>query len=141
MNVLDSSELLEFSNDRIVNCNNNGNAMIEVSENCVVGDGDAKSKSRMDQLDNVERAEGNGLSNLEGEDSMRTVSNSDIKLESGLCGKGRGLNQFDNFSVQLRLQDKEKRENQRIEEGGLSNFKHSEGEDNDKLFLYDLWLK
>ncbi|KAL1320343.1 hypothetical protein AAHE18_14G050800 [Arachis hypogaea] len=60
MNVLDSSELLEFSNDRIVNCNNNGNAMVEVSEvseNCGVGDGDAKSKSRMDQLDNVERAE------------------------------------------------------------------------------------
>ncbi|KAL4360363.1 hypothetical protein HN51_020755 [Arachis hypogaea] len=129
MTVLDSSELLGFSNDRIGNCDNNGNARVEDSEKCGVGVGDARSESGMDQLDDVERAQDDGLSDLEGEDSMRMVSNSDVKLEGGLCGEGEGLDQFYNFGVQLRLEDKEERENERVEEGGLSDFEHSEGED------------
>ncbi|QHO55558.1 uncharacterized protein DS421_3g66260 [Arachis hypogaea] len=104
MTVLDLSELLEFSNDRTENCDNNINAMVEDIKKCGVGDGDAKPESEMDQLDVVETTEfGFGE-----EDSMRMISNSDVKLEGRLCSEGEGLDQFDNFDVQLKLEDKEK---------------------------------
>ncbi|MED6120460.1 hypothetical protein PIB30_020964 [Stylosanthes scabra] len=129
MTVLDSSELLGFSNDRIGNWDNNSNARVENSEKFGVGDGDAKSESGIDQLDDVDRAEDGGLSDLEGEDSMRIVSNSDVKLEGGLCGEGGEMDQFDDFDGKLRLEEEKERENERVEEGGLSDFEHSEGED------------